>query len=140
MRANLACRMRNACRPLPRLGLFGMTIPTSGRTIPVIGIVVKKMSGLLAASHTGIVKGSAGIVGFNTITIPGQSHVSGIVPPNPLWGYSFVTHILDDCNIPRSLQHFSMCRMTNAQLCFHECFQESASDILTINSNPRFSK
>ena len=37
------------------------------------------MSGLLATSHTGIVKGSAGIVGFNTITLPQQSHVSGIV-------------------------------------------------------------
>ena len=56
-----------------------MAIPTSGRTIPVTGIVVKKLSGWLATSHTGIVKDSTGIAGFNAITIPHQSHVSGIV-------------------------------------------------------------
>ena len=66
-------------RPLPGLGLFGMAIPTSGRTIPVTGIVVKKIKIVGVVSHNGIVKGSAGIVGFNTITLPQQSHVSGIV-------------------------------------------------------------
>ena len=73
---------RDIFRPLPRLGLFGMTIPTSGRTIPVTGIVVKKPVGMVSdkaltkkkaprssrpitPGRTGIVKGSTGIVGFN---------------------------------------------------------------------------
>ena len=65
-------------RLLRGLGLFGMAIPTSGRTIPVTGIV-EKQKNVGIVSHNGIVKGSAGIVGFNTITLPQQSHVSGIV-------------------------------------------------------------
>ena len=59
-----------------------MAIPTSGRTIPVTGIVVKKTLGIVSdealkkkegfwssppitPSRTGIVKGSTGIVGLN---------------------------------------------------------------------------
>ena len=60
-------------------GIVGLVIPTSGRTIPVTGIVEKNRKIVGIVSHNGIVKGSAGIVGFNTITLPQQSHVSGIV-------------------------------------------------------------
>ena len=69
-------------RPLPELGLLGMAIPNSGRTIPVTGIVVKRTVGIVSGEaltkkkasqssrpitpgRTGIVKGSTGIVGFN---------------------------------------------------------------------------
>ena len=70
-----------------------MAIPTSGRTIPVTGIVVKTAVGIVSdealkkkkkgsrssppitPSRTGIVKGSTGIVGFN-----GLSHNPTSIP------------------------------------------------------------
>ena len=45
-------------RPLPEPGLFGMAIPTSGRTIPVTRIVVKKTVGIVSDEALKKKKGS----------------------------------------------------------------------------------
>ena len=63
-------------RPLRGLGLFGMAIPTSGRTIPVTGIVVKNIKIVIFLATTGLLRVLLGLLD----SIQSHSHNNPMYP------------------------------------------------------------